>query len=43
MNRVIIQRSFRHSLQQLTTIDYVTNDQMSLVDVKLIKQLKNSL
>ena len=42
VDRVIIQRSFGHSLQQLTTIDYLTNDQMSFVDVKLIKQLKDS-
>ena len=42
MDRVIIQRSFGHSLEQLTTIDYLTNDQMSLVDIKLIKQLKDS-
>ena len=26
MDRVIIQRSLGHSLQQLTTIDYLTND-----------------
>ena len=42
MDRVIIQRSFGHSLQQLTTIDYLTNDQMSFVNIKLIKQLKYS-
>ena len=42
MDRVIIQRSFRYSLQQLTTIDYLTNDQMSFVNIKLIKQLKAS-
>ena len=42
MNRVIIQRSFGHFLQQLTTTDYLTNDQISFVDVKLIKQLKDS-
>ena len=42
MDRVIIQRSFGRSLEQLTTIDYLTNDQMSLLDIKLIKQLKDS-
>ena len=41
MDRVIIQRSFGHSLQQLTTIDYLTNDQMSFVNIKLMKQLKD--
>ena len=43
MDRVIIQSSFRHSLQQLTTIDYLKNDQMSFVNIKLIKQLKDSV
>ena len=42
MNRLIIQRSFGHSLKQLTTIDYLANDQMSFVGIKLIKQLKGS-
>ena len=42
MDRVIIQRSFGHSLEKLTTIDYLTNDQMCFVDVNLIKQLKDS-
>ena len=40
MDRVIVQRRFEHSLEKLTTIDYLTNDQMSFVDVNLIKQLK---
>ena len=42
MDRVIIQRSFGHSLEQFTTIDYLANDQMSFVGVKLIKQSKDS-
>ena len=42
MDGIIIQHSFGHSLEQLTTIDYLTNDQMSFVDIKLIKQLKDS-
>ena len=42
MDRVIIQRSFEHSLEKLATIYYLTNDQMSFVDVNLIKQLKDS-
>ena len=37
LDRVIIQRSFGHSLEQFTTIDYLKNDQMSFVDIKLIK------
>ena len=42
MDRVIIQRSFEYSLEKLTTIDYLTNNQMSFVDVNLVKQLKDS-
>ena len=42
MERVIIQRSFGHSLEKLKTIDYLTNEQMSFPDVNLIKQLKDS-
>ena len=34
MDRVIIQRSFGHSLEQLTTTDYLTDDQMSFVNIK---------
>ena len=41
MNSVIIQRSFGHSLEQLTTINYLTNDQMPFVNINLIKQLKD--
>ena len=42
LNRIIVQRSFAHSLEQLTIIDYLTNDQMSFVDVKLVNQLKDT-
>ena len=42
IDRVIIQHSFGHSLEKLTTIDYLANDQMAFVDVNLIKQLKGS-
>ena len=39
--KIIVQRSYEHSLKQLTTIGYLTNNQMSFIDVKLIKQLKD--
>ena len=39
LRKIIVQRSYGHSLEQLTTIDYLTNDQMSFIDVTLIKQL----
>ena len=41
--KVIVQRSSGHILQQLTTIDYLTNDQMlvSFVGISLVKQLND--
>ena len=41
IGRIIIQRSFGHSLEQLTTIDYLKNDQMPFVNINLVKQLKD--
>ena len=41
LRKIIVQRSFGHSLQQLTTIDYLANDQMLFIDVTLIKQLND--
>ena len=39
--KIIVQKSYGHTLQQLTMIDYLTNDQMSFVDISLVKQLNN--
>ena len=36
LNRIIVERSFAHSFQKLTTVDYFRNDQMNFVDVKVI-------
>ena len=41
MKRVIIERSFGHSLQKLTTIDYLTNEQLKFKDVITLKQLRD--
>ena len=41
LKKIIVQRSYGHSLEQLTTINYLTNDQMSFIDVTLIKQLND--
>ena len=41
LRKIIAQRSYEHSLEQLTTIDYLTNDQMSFIDVTLVKQLND--
>ena len=42
LNRVIVQCSFAHSLEQLTTIDYLTSNQMSFIDINLVTQLKDA-
>ena len=39
--KIIAQRSYGHSLEQLTMIDYLTNDQTSFIDVTLVKQLND--
>ena len=36
-----MERSYGHSLEQLITIDYLTNDQMSFTDVTRVKQLND--
>ena len=40
MKRVII-KSFAHSLKKLTTIDYLTNEQLKFNDVTTLKQLRD--
>ena len=37
LNRIIVERSFVYSFQKLATIDYLTDDQMTFVDIKLVK------
>ena len=39
LRKIIVQRSCGHSLEQLTMIDYLANDQVSFIDVMLVKQL----
>ena len=41
LDRVIVQRSFRHSLKKLTTINYLINDQMECTYIKLVEKLKD--
>ena len=33
LRKIIVQRSYGHTLQQLTTLDYLTNDQNKFYDV----------
>ena len=41
LDRIIIQRSFAHSVEQLTSLDYFTREQITYIDSSLIKMLKN--
>ena len=41
LNRVSVQRSFRHSLLELAMVDYLTEDQLKLVDKDLINHLED--
>ena len=41
LDHIIIQRSYAHSLEQLTTLNYFTREQLSFVDSSLIKMLKD--
>ena len=36
LRKIIGQINYGHSLEQLTTIDHLTNDQMSFIDVTLV-------
>ena len=40
--KIVVQRSYLHTLQQLTTLHYLTNDQMKCIDVKLVTKLKHT-
>ena len=41
LNRIIIQRSYAHSSEQLTSLNYFSEDQMKFIDVQIIRQLKD--
>ena len=41
LNRIIIQRSYAHSLEQLTSLNYFSKDQMKFIVVQIIRQLKD--
>ena len=41
LRKIIVQRSYGHTFQQFTTLDYLTNDQMKFIDVKFVTQLKD--
>ena len=41
LKRVIIERSFGHSLEKLTMIDYLTTEQLKYKDLTTLKQLRD--
>ena len=41
LNRIIVNRSFAHNLAQLTSINYLSREQMSFTDEYLINMLKD--
>ena len=41
LNRIIIQRSYAHSVEQLTSLDYFSQDQINSINNDLVKQLKD--
>ena len=41
IRKIIAQKNYGRSIKQLTTIDYLSEDQMKYIDVKLVKQLND--
>ena len=41
LDRIIIYRSFSHSVAQLTTLEYLTREQITFKELHLINRLKN--
>ena len=41
LNRIIVQRSYVHSLKELTTLNYLTEDQMTFIDLQILNHLKD--
>ena len=41
LDRIIIQRSFVHSIEQLTTLVFFTREQISYVETDLMRMLKD--
>ena len=41
LNRIVIQRNYTHSKDQLTSLNYFTQEQISFIDHTLLKMLKD--
>ena len=42
IDRVFVQHSVGHSLEKLTSLNYLKNDQIAFIDISLIKQLTDA-
>ena len=43
LDRIIIQRSYSHYLEELTTIKYLNDDQMKSIDLNQLKDIANDV
>ena len=41
LDRIILQRSYSHSLDELITIKYLNDDQMKFINLQILDQLKD--
>ena len=41
LNRILIQRSYSNSFEELATIKYLNDDQMKFIDLQTLNQLKD--
>ena len=41
LNRIVIQRSYAHSIEELTNLNYFTQEQISFIDHTLLKMTKH--
>ena len=41
IDRIIIQRSYAHAMEQLTSLDYFLQDQIKCINTGLLRQLKD--
>ena len=40
--KIVVERSYAHPLKELTSISYLTGDQLSFADAKLLSQLRDA-
>ena len=41
LDRIILQRNYSHSLEELITIKYLNDDQMKFINLQILDQLKD--